>query len=329
MKITYNRSVARVYYYFVLGAIGGVSGWFLIALLGRNPTDVPTLGLQLVQGAILGSLIGLGGGVFDGLAAHSSARVLKFGGTSMMLGLLAGCIAVPLVQLIYGTLRGGSSGQSPSPFLAFASGVLCWVIFGGLIGFGEGVSKGSETWKGMVGGMAGGAVGGGFYEWAGRNASKLGDARSEQSALALAMLLLGGFVGAAVALTATILKGARLLIENGKLKGHDIPISKYVDKILGSLKPGIIGSDQFVAIYLPGDPEVCPRHASISYTDGMPTLTVLPDARQRRAVTRVNGRSVATSWPLSNGDRLEIGSTRLLYSHTVNRAGSPGGLRIT
>jgi hypothetical protein len=188
----------------------------------------------------------------------------------------------------------GDSGKTDSG-IAFASGVVCWILFGALIGLGEGFSKGSQSWKGMLGGAAGGAAGGGFYELA-----RMGNTDATPGTLALAFLILGGSIGAAVALVSSILKGASLLIENGKLKGYDLDISKYVHKYLGSLKPGIIGSQWDASLYLPGDPG---------------TLTVLPEARQQQGVTRVNGRNVSSTWPLHNGDRIEIGSTFLVFRH--------------
>jgi hypothetical protein len=306
--MTYNPASVRPYYYFICGAAGGVTGWFLTALLGRHAIGAPTLGMLVVQGAILGSLIGLGGGIFDGLAARSLGRVARFGGSSMMLGLAAGCIALPLAEKVYSVML-GDSGKTDSG-IAFASGVVCWILFGALIGLGEGFSKGSQSWKGMLGGAAGGAAGGGFYELA-----RMGNTDATPGTLALAFLILGGSIGAAVALVSSILKGASLLIENGKLKGYDLDISKYVHKYLGSLKPGIIGSQWDASLYLPGDPGIAARHASISYADGMPTLTVLPEARQQQGVTRVNGRNVSSTWPLHNGDRIEIGSTFLVFRH--------------
>ena len=81
----------------------------------------------------------------------------------MLLGMAAGGIALPLVQVVYAAGFGDSRAES------FTVGTLCWILFGGLIGLGEGISKGSQTWKGLVSGLIGGALGGGLYEAIGRS----------------------------------------------------------------------------------------------------------------------------------------------------------------
>jgi len=299
----------RIYYYFVLGAMGGLVGWYFTAMV-----TVAGVASQVVLGGLLGASIGLGAGAFDGIACGSMARIVKFGGTSLLLGLAAGAIALPLVQTLYGSVSQADS------VTRFSIGTLCWIVLGGLIGLGEGVSKGSQPWKGLLGGIIGGALGGGIYEAVGRSTASTGSV-AEQSVLAFAVSTLGGFIGSSVALVTTVLKDAWLVIENGKLAGTEINISKYVHRDLGSRRAGIIGSSQWDAnIYLPGDSDVLPKHASIGYRDGAPTLTALPLAIQRRAKTLVNGRPV-TVWPLSNGDRLQIGSTTLQYRQNLKKRG--------
>jgi hypothetical protein len=308
-----RKSVSRIFFCSVLAAYGGLTGWYLAALVSTSAVSQrPTAGTLFFQGGILGACIGLGAGVFDGIAVRSIARIVKFGGTSLLLGLFAGMVALPMAQFIYdvvGSPNGSSGGGS------FLGAVICWVLFGGLIGIGEGISKGSQTWKALVGGMLGGVFGGGVYEAIGRAPSQ-GASVHEQAVLAFALTILGGGIGCAIALVNTVLKDAWLVIENGKLAGTEINISKYVHPQLGSRRAGIIGSSQWDAnVYLPGDGGISPRHASISYVDGLPTLTALPESIARRYTTSVNGRPVK-SWPLSNGDRLQIGSTTILYRHS-------------
>jgi uncharacterized membrane protein YeaQ/YmgE (transglycosylase-associated protein family) len=296
-----SSSNIRIYYYFILGAFGGLTGWLAMALSSSGPTPN-----YFLRGAFLGALTGCGIGIYDGLASRSFARTVKFGGMSLLLGLVAGALAMPIVENIYRVMSGSGSAS-------VAAGVLCWILFGGIIGWGEGFSKGSQNWKGLLGGMAGGFIGGGLYEALGRRQDAAN--ASEQTLLALAFLLLGGAIGAAIALVTNALKSAWLSVENGKLAGKDIDISKYVNPALGSRKAGIIGCSQWDStIYLPGDSDVLPRHASISYKDGSPTFTTLPEARAQGAETRVNNR-VVTEWPLRNGDRIQIGSTNLVYRH--------------
>jgi hypothetical protein len=301
----------RIYYYFVFGAAGGLTGWYLTGVLAVLSGNNSSLGFQILAGAILGSMIGLGTGAYDGVVSESLARFVKYGSNGLLLGLCAGAVALPLAQALYGSIRpGGPQAATPELFL---KGVVCWVVFGGLIGLGEGFGQGSQTWMSMVGGIIGGAVGGGLYEAVGRSVTPE-SASSEQTLLACAVSALGGFIAYSVALVPTVLKDAWLTIESGKLTGTEINISRYVEKGMADKRPGIIGSQWDVPIYLPGDMRLLPQHARISYFDGSPMLTALPDAVEKGAIVRVNGRPVST-WRLGDGDRLQVGSTVLLYRH--------------
>src|SRR5205823_894884 len=101
-----------------------------------------------------------------------------------LLGLVAGSIALPLVQVLYHALRPAAAASTRS--LSFLAGIICWILFGGFIGLGEGVSKGSQTWKGLLGGMIGGLLGGGIYEAIGRPVT-LTASPSGQAVLAFAL----------------------------------------------------------------------------------------------------------------------------------------------
>jgi hypothetical protein len=313
VTIALGTSVSRVYQHFVLGAIGGLTGWYMAQLLTLAWAAAPISGGDVplpqlaAQGALLGALIGLGASAFDGIATRSMARVIRFGGGSALAGMLAGATALPVLQALYG----GTAG-TPG---AIAAAMLCWLLFGACIGLAEGFAHGAQKWKTVVGGLAGGLLGGALFEALGR------PYQATPAILAAAMLTLGGCIAASVALVARLLTDAVIVIEAGKLKGDEVDVSKYVHRTLGARKPGLIGSSQFDAnVYLPGDSGVLPRHATISYRDGAPTLTALPDAIQAKAVTAVNGRPV-TVWPLSHGDRITIGSTTLLFTHRRQRRG--------
>lgn len=305
----------RIYYYFVIGAVGGLTGWVLGALLLRafvdaQAADKPSAAQQAFYGAILGSLIGLSVAAYDGIASRSFPRFIKFGGIGLGLGIVAGAIALPLAQALYGWLLGadGASGAAQSILV----GTFCWILFGGLIGFGEGISKGTQSWKGFLGGTIGGFVGGIIYE-INRVSSDANTASfRRQLFLALSLSLLGAAISAAIAFVTAALKQAWIEVINGKFAGRTFDVTKYVDPKLGRYRSGIIGSDQWAShVYLPGDIEVLTHHAELNYANGAPTLTVRPDAIKRGS-TFVNGRKVS-SCPLANGDKLQVGSTHLVF----------------
>ena len=289
---------ARGLQYVVLGGFGGLTGWYVLALVFGGEATAQN---SWLWGGVLGSFIGLGVGLYEGIAFGSWVRAVRFGGPSLILGLIGGAVGLFGAQLLYGNMHGGH-------FWA----MLCWLLFGSVIGLGEGFSKGSQTWKGLLGGACGGVIGGGFYEVFGRP-QNTASPEAEQFILAFALLFLGASIGASIALVTSVLRNACLVVENGKLAGREIDVSKYVDPIMGTQKAGIIGSSQWdTSVTLLGDSGVLPHHASISYKNGAPTLTVLDQARRPDVVSTVNNHNV-TEWPLRNGDRLQFGSTNLIF----------------
>lgn len=315
----------RVYYYFVSGACGGLSGWLLSVLtvrafgLARN-----SLAELILYGAVSGAAIGFAIAAFDGIVNRSPRRFVKYGGVGLTLGAVAGALALPLSGWLWSqgsALAAGEGSARVAPWKSVLVGTLCWLVFGGLIGFGEGVGKGTQSWKGFLGGLIGGLVGGLPHEIN----RVVNDAVREQFRreffVALSMLLLGAATGVAIAYVTTKLKGAWVEVLNGKLASQSYDVSKYVHHKLGQSYVGFIGSDAWEAqVYLPGDGGVLPRHAYINFANGTPTLTVTPEAG-KRAETFINGRPLVKSSPLSDGDRLQFGSTRLVYRQKRSRNG--------
>jgi hypothetical protein len=312
----------RIYYYFVFGAIGGLFGWFLAAFALANTGDAPRAAQRILYGAVLGGAIGLAIAAFDGISSRSAVRLLKFGAIGLAIGIVAGAVALPIAQAAYATLLGvdpADPSKAPSGGRAFVIGAFCWMLFGGLIGLGEGINKGTQSVKGLAGGIAGGLVGGGLYEIA-RVSGATGDPTREQFFVAVSLVLLGGAIGASIAFVTVVLKRAWIEVVDGKFAGRVYDVTKYVDPNLGSRKPGVIGSDEWSAnIYLPGDREILSHHAHIGYVNGAPMLTVLPGARE--AATLVNGNK-AVRTPLKDGDRLQVGSTLMIY-HQKRRLKEP------
>jgi hypothetical protein len=302
---------SRIYYYAIIGACGGLTGWFLDTLLLGEPKFFST---QILYGGILGATIGVAVAAYDGIMTRSLRRFIKYGGIGLALGAGAGATALPLVQLLYDALLPvGHRSAANANWQTMLVGTLCWLLFGGLIGFGEGISKGTQTWKGFLGGLVGGLVGGLLYEINRASTGTASEPFRHQIFLALSLLLLGAAISAAIAFVTAVLKGAWVEILDGKFAGRSYDVTKYVDARLGSHRAGVIGSDQWGAhIYLPGDSVVLPRHAEIKFANGAPTLMVTPEA-SKHATTFVNGRRLSASTPLSDGDQLQFGSTKVLY----------------
>lgn len=320
----------RIYYYFIIGAIGGLTGWYLSTILGNNIGEdfaAETFGKGFAYyvffGATLGAIIGVAVSAYDGISNRSFQRFIKFGAIGLLLGALAGAISLPLIDFIYQSLASAASQAKSSGgnkvLLVFLIGSLCWILFGGFIGLGEGIGKGTQAWKGVLGGMLGGLLGGIIYEInrAVNPPSTLGeDNFNSHFFSAVSFTLLGAAVSSSVAFVTTALKSAWIEVLDGKAAGRNYDITKYVDQKLGAAKAGIIGSDEWSAhIYLPGDNEVLPHHAEINYQNGYPTITVMPEAAKHQT-TYLNGSRLTHSSPLVNGDRIQIGSTNLIYRNT-------------
>lgn len=306
------RERYRVFYYFLLGSFGGLTGWFLNAVIFRG-IDSQALDVLMPRGAILGSFIGLAIAGYEGFASHSFMRFLRFGAVGFFLGLLAGITALPLAQKTYEALlnEGTNTANPRSSGMTMLIGVLCWALFGGVIGLVEGFGKGTQRYKGFIGGILGGAVGGAFYESA-RLSGFTENSFTSQGIIATSLALLGGFVGVAIALVATLLSKATIEILDGKIAGREYDVTAYVER--KTRRPrGIIGSDKTRAnVFVPGDKAVLSQHAYVSYVNEAPTIIASEEAKKTKAVLLLNGRAI-TTFPLANGDKIKIGNTMLQY----------------
>lgn len=276
----------RVYYYAVLGAIGGLIGWQISNLLGLSFTRTIYLS-DLLVGSILGLCVGLLIGVTEGLLTRNATHLFRAGVIGGGLGLVAGAIGLPLGEWSF-----LASGASP------ISRVLGWAVFGLLIGLAEGVTGGSQVWKGILGGVAGGLVGGALLEVTRR---WLGDPMVGKAA---GLMLLGASVGALIALIAVLLSRAWLEVGSGKLKGTEF----ILDKFMQARGPNaIIGSDALKADIVLPDPDIAPQHAILL---GEGTHFMLKD--MSAAGTFINNRKVGLA-QLSDRQKIRMGNTELVY----------------
>jgi hypothetical protein len=312
-------STFRAYYYFLLGMLGGLTGWFVMALTFRGADDLGLL-TRASRGFILGGLIGLSIAAYDGLISRSLRRFFRLGLNGLLLGVGAGVIALPLAQWVFGQLWPEGQAGAVGVFSArtFLVGVFCWMILGGTIGFVEVIGKGTQSYKGLLGGVFGGIIGGGVYEVARTYGANVSPSKT-QIMQAFCLALMGGFIGLSVALIPTLLRRAWVVVVDGKFAGYEYDVTKYVSKETGSRgAQGMIGSDELRAnIYLPADKEVLSQHAVLCYTNEAPTLVVTPEAQKMNAKTLVNNYPVLNC-PLSDGDKIQIGTTNLLY-HQVRK----------
>jgi hypothetical protein len=280
-----NRTL-RTYYYGVLGAIGGLIGWQISNLTGLSFTGNLYL-TEVILGALIGLSVGILIGIAEGLFTRNGAKMLRSGLAGGLLGLLAGAIGLPFGEMLFQLVGAGIIGRA-----------IGWAFFGGMIGLAEGLTGGSQMWKGSVGGLLGGFVGGILLEAV---RSLLGNPTFGK---ALGLVLLGAAVGALIALIVVLLSRAWLEVTSGKLRGTEFLLDKFMKKTGPSV---ILGSDAFKADIVFPDPDIDPQHAMLT---GTGTHFMLKDMSQ--GGTFVNNRKVELA-EMADRQKLRIGNTEMIY----------------
>jgi len=276
----------RTYNFGILGAVGGLLGWQISNLAGLSFTGNVYLS-EVAVGGLIGLCVGLLIGITEGLFTLNFARALRSGAVAAGLGLIAGAIGLPLGEILFQILGAGFIGRA-----------LGWGLFGGLIGLAEGITGGSQMWKGALGGFLGGIVGGGFLE-AARDGLK-----NPLLGKALGLVLLGASVGALIALIVVLLSRAWIEVASGKLRGAEF----ILDKFLKAKGPSVIlGSDALKADIVFPDPDIDPQHAMLTGDGSHFTIKDMS-----KTGTFVNKRRVERT-QLADRQILRLGNTELIY----------------
>ena len=276
----------RLYYYGVLGAMGGLIGWQASNLLGLSFAGNLYLS-EIVVGAVIGFCLGMFIGLAEGLLTRNPLRAIKTGLISGLMGLVGGAIGLPLAEALFQLLGG--------QMLARAIG---WGAFGLLIGLASSVGGGSQVWKGALGGLLGGLLGSLFLDGA---RLWLDDPLAGKAA---GLLLLGASVGAFIAMIVFLLSRAWLQVTSGKLKGTEF----ILDKFLKANGPSaFIGSDALKSDIVLPDPDIAPQHALLK---GAGTHFNLKD--MSLSGTFVNNRRIEQA-VLKNNQTIKVGNTQLVY----------------
>jgi hypothetical protein len=276
----------RTYYYAVLGAIGGLVGWQLSNMLGLSIVTNLYLS-EAIVGALVGLVIGLFIGVTEGLLTMNIVQAVKSGLFSALLGALAGGIGLPLSEFLFQAVGAGLAGRT-----------LGWAIFGLLLGLAEGIVGKSQIWKGMLGGLIGGAFGGLLLE------SAHNWLKDPLTGKAAGLMLLGASVGAFISLIVVLLSRAWLEITSGKLKGTEF----ILDKFMRAGGPAIaIGSSPLKSEIVIPDPDIAPQHAMLTGDGNQFTLKDMS-----LSGTLINGRKIELT-QLANGQKIRMGNTDMVY----------------
>ena len=200
------KRLYRLYIFSVSGALGGiVAAWLHQQFFVDTLVKALSPSTRYLYLAYLGGVIGLPIGFLptfiEGRGNYSLRGAIRVGLTGAVLGGMSGAIALPLAEWVHLWLGGGMRGR-----------VSAWVLFasfvGVFVGIAEGRVGGARPWRGIFGGVAGGALTGIVLELLlGGSAPPPGDAARAQAAAEavgvsskandsaiLALLLLGFFV---------------------------------------------------------------------------------------------------------------------------------------
>jgi len=277
----------RAYYYAVLGAMGGLFGWQITETLGFVGGQNVYLSDALL-GGVIGLCVGLLIGFTEGLLTRSPVRALRAGLISGLIGLAAGAVGLPVGEAVFQLSGGEILGRA-----------LGWATFGVLVGLAEGITGGTQMYKGALGGLIGGAVGGVILELA------KGTLDDPLLGKALGLVLMGASVGIFIALIVVLLSRAWLEVKSGKLQGTEFILDKFM-----SLKgpAAIIGSNVLKSDIALPDPDVAPQHVQLKGADTHFTLRDMSVGRG----TFVNGRRIEVH-RLANRQLIRVGNTELIY----------------
>ncbi|MFP6752536.1 MAG: FHA domain-containing protein, partial [Pirellulaceae bacterium] len=187
-----------------------------------------------------------------------------------------------------------SSSSSSGSFLPYVAQVLGWIFFGAMVGLSQGiVRRSSQAIKNAgMGGALGGAVGGIVFLLI---AKSLG-ASSPGASRAVGFAILGAAIGLFMVLVEQALSAA-LVIVSGRFEGREVFLDRPVMRI---------GRGELLEIYIGGDAQMQTHHATIEKNASGHVISASEGA------LLVNGTAV-NSQQLSNGDMIDLGSTRLAY----------------
>jgi hypothetical protein len=280
----------QIYYTAVLGALGGLLGWWAVGSFELSHWNI-WLAYPII-GAGLGLFIGGGVASADGaVVKRAPARALRDGLAGALAGAVAGLLGLLIAELSFLVIGGGFAGRT-----------LGWMLLGGFLGLAEGLLRRHplRARYGAIGGLAGGAVGGLIYE-ALTQAFLAQSGPTQVVVGAVGLTLLGACIGALIPLARQALARAEIRVLNGEQAG-------LVREVADSAS---VGRYDGCDVYLP-DREVAWRNLLVRRTEGGFQAEVPAEATsgaQVGAHTLAPGERVA----LSGGERIRLGATTIEF----------------
>lgn len=280
----------QVYYTAVLGALGGLLGWWIMGSLPTGAWNVwlayPLVGLGL--GLCIGGCVAATDGA---LIKRSPARALRDGLAGGLVGGLAGLAGLLLAELGFLAIGGGLLGRT-----------LGWMALGSLIGASDLLVRRqlNRALYGALGGLAGGLLGGALYELL----TQAFLARSDRAQIivgGVGLVVLGACIGALIPLARQVLARGELRVLSGAQAGL---VREVTDT-------ATIGRDDGCDLYLP-DGSLAWHHALVRRTAQGFALEVAPEA-PHGALIGEQLVSPGSGLALRGGEQIRLGETALEF----------------
>jgi len=278
--------IMRLYYYAVLGAMGGLIGWQASNMIGLSFWSNLYLS-EIVVGGLIGLSIGALIGLAEGFFTRNLLQILKSGLFSGGLGFLGGAVGLPVAEGLFQFLGAGAWSRA-----------IGWAIFGLLIGGAFGITSGNQAWKPALGGGIGGFLGGSILE----NVRDL--ITDPLVAKAIGLTALGASIGIFIALIVLLLSRAWLEVISGKMKGSEFVLDNFIKKNGPS---AFLGSSPLKSDIVLPDPDIAPQHALLKGEDSHFTLKDLS-----LSGTFINDKKIEQT-KLRVNQVIKIGNTELVY----------------
>ncbi len=273
----------------IAGAIGALFGLYEYVEIVRTDNLILR---DALAGALIGGFVGFMINAADAFREGAWWKLSRSASWGALAGAVGGAIGLIVGEIVLGGFQGGLVGRAVS-----------WAILGLGIGVSQGLAYRSVARLrfGLIGGGAGGFLGGLLFEtlrarWADRPDMSQG----------LGVAILGAGLGVCLALVERVLGRDWVQVLNGRQEGRTYLLTNRVSAV---------GLDERAEVGLFGDPSVARKHVQIERTAGGHLLVDLDN----KGRTLVNGGPVQGSTTLKNGDRIDLGGTRLLFRDRASR----------
>ncbi|MFO0877847.1 MAG: FHA domain-containing protein [Gemmataceae bacterium] len=292
--------LTRIYFNTVFGALGGLLGWMLLSVLGRDSADT---GQLLFNGALVGAGIGYLVVSVDAMRDRSWLRFGRLATYGLLLGALGGAFGMFLAERVNFLLVkniGAIRGSSVAFTLTVVARGLGFLFLGAAVGISEGIAARSlgKLSYGTLGGTLGGFLGGCLF---GLVYLLTRDRSGAAVAGATGLVIMGACIGALSALVQGVFQAASVRVLRGWQEGREYALVREAT---------LLGRDEHADIALFRDMKVEKRHVVIERRGGK---YLLRNQNAPPEWTRVNDVPVAQTCDLHDGDRVQLGNVLLRF----------------